>query len=378
MESIIRILTYNVMIPVLKPIRYYGQEERARKLFESIAHIQDLDIVILNELIPSSIEKIVTEEAKKHGFIYKTHPLTNIITVNGGIIVFSKHEIIQQDFTIFGDYCVGSDCLAAKGILYARIMKHHVAYNIFAIHMQAWTNMKDQLVKENQIIHLNEYMNSFDIPTNEPVLVVGDFNIDMYVAKDHLIHLMKRLNIDYPDIHPESHMFTIDAEKNILVGSDDISMYKSEDFPKGCKEEYYEHLSCPCCPSEWIDYIFYSKKFLQPIKKSSFMKSIVIHSKEPFEMNIRKTQKIMSRDISDHYPVYAQLVFPNKSNNVETKNQHSLGFRKKIEKKNAVSEKNISVISITLLLGLVFMTMIIVLITNTILKIKARRNILNS
>ena len=55
----LNVLTYNIFIPVLKPIRDYGQFERAERVAEVIIKCQeitgkDVDIVILNEVSTGS------------------------------------------------------------------------------------------------------------------------------------------------------------------------------------------------------------------------------------------------------------------------------------------------------------------------------------
>ena len=104
-----------------------------------------------------------------------------------------------------------------------------------------------------------------------------------------------------PIIHQDSHSFTVDPKLNNLVGADDIELYKNEDYPFGCVQEYYSTKQCVCCPSEWIDYTLYSKKHLQP--SSSYMRSFVAKV-DPFDISFRYTLETVNiQDVSDHFPI---------------------------------------------------------------------------
>jgi hypothetical protein len=309
MKAKINILSYNIFIPVLPPLRVYGQYERAERVKEIVLkceEYEELDVVVMNELIPHSIFDIVTEGMASIGFKYKTYQLKDMLTENGGIVIYSKHEIIQQKFTLFGSACKGTDCLSAKGISYARINKDGMMFNIFGTHLQAWPGAKSQFIREEQIQQMGKLMQSMYIPKNEPVFLCGDLNMDMYENNDHLKHLMFTLGLNIPMIHEDSHPFTVDPENNVLSGSDEPYTYKTENWPDGCVEEYYKTKRCPCSPIEWLDYTLYSKKHLKPL--NSYMKSINAKV-DPFEMELRSGQVETIRDVSDHFPVLGHFEF---------------------------------------------------------------------
>lgn len=70
--------------------------------------------------------------------LYDRDPFTSLI--NGGVIIISKWPIIQEAQHIYHHACHYADCLAAKGVKYARINKtmdsESKVFNIFATHMQ--------------------------------------------------------------------------------------------------------------------------------------------------------------------------------------------------------------------------------------------------
>lgn len=60
--------------------------------------------------------------------------------LNGGVIIVSKWPIIHEAQHIYRSACHYSDCLAAKGVKYARVLKTigdtSKIFNVFATHMQ--------------------------------------------------------------------------------------------------------------------------------------------------------------------------------------------------------------------------------------------------
>ena len=112
------VLSYNIMVPVPEPIRFYGQRERAQRVKDVIRDLDqkhNLDVVILNEVCTPESQSIVFTDLPSIGFAHRTKKLTDVfIAASGGVILFSKHPITQEACTIFGDKCLGADCLAAK------------------------------------------------------------------------------------------------------------------------------------------------------------------------------------------------------------------------------------------------------------------------
>lgn len=84
-------------------------------------------------------------------------------------------------------------------------------------------------------------------------------------------------------------------------------MYKTKEYPNGCANEYSETNFCPCCPSEFIDFILYEKAHLKPNK--SWLK-IVPAKVSPFEMSVSLlSNNIPMEYISDHFPILGHFEF---------------------------------------------------------------------
>jgi len=304
----LKVVTYNVFAPVAEPIRHNSQNARMHRIPGALAYeFPDADVVVVQESIIPAQHAILSRGMKKHGYSYETEPITSSRTlVHGGVIVFSKHPIKVQEQHVFDGPCEGSDCMAAKGFVYALIDKFGVPFHLVGIHLQAWPTEASRTVRRSQIGNLKDFIDAKGFPATEPLIVAGDFNVDRYSERNHLKELFGEIDADYPDISPDSHMFTSDPATNALMGNDETMAYASEEYPNGCYTEYLETMSCPCAPREWLDYVLLSKKHLQPTSQSL---TCVAMKTETFDaqMNLKTWRRI--EDLSDHYPVCADLEF---------------------------------------------------------------------
>jgi len=311
------VLVYNIFSPVPEPLRFYGQRERSVRVKDVIRELDqkyDLDVIILNEVIAPDTQSVIFRDMPELGFKYKTKKITEVFAVHGGIVVFSKHPITQEACTVFGDRCLGIDCFASKGVSYARVRKNGMYFNVFGTHLQAWPSIKAHSARDQQIQQTLRFIESLALPADEPVLFAGDLNTDLYLDRDYIQHMNFKLGTEIPEIHPDSHPFTVDPKENKLVGNDDPSEYASDDWPQGCIQEYYATLVCPCCPAQWIDYTLYSKRHLRPIR--SDMRTIKVKV-PPFRIKVNATQEADVQDVSDHFPVLGHFVFPTVSKSTQ-------------------------------------------------------------
>lgn len=118
------------------------------------------------------------------GFPYRTEILNEpggIIPfpVNGGVIIFSRWPIEAEDEIDFAE-CgqAASDCLANKGVKYARVNKLGKLYHIFGTHMDAGSNEDDIFARRTQMAEIRDFIADLNIPDGEPVIFGGDFNTD--------------------------------------------------------------------------------------------------------------------------------------------------------------------------------------------------------
>ena len=80
------------------------------------------------------------------------HKLCSI--TSGGVWIVSRWKITVEKQIVYKNACHGADCLAAKGVKYARIVKKEGGvtkyFNIFATHLQAWSTEEGRQVRAKQ------------------------------------------------------------------------------------------------------------------------------------------------------------------------------------------------------------------------------------
>ena len=211
------------------------------------------------------------------------HP--RILLENGGVILVSKHPIFFQENIIYNSSEItGTDSLSAKGILYSKILINNEYFHIFATHMQAWNEKKDEVMRYYEGRRINKYILEKKIPSEESVFIVGDLNVDKINNEKEINHF-PIMNAGIPKIIG-NQKYTSDPNTNELVGRD------------GQKKPYN---------NEWLDYCLYSKNYNIP--KSSNMECIPIKLKKPIKLSKKICGYIKTLDLSDHYPVLGSFEF---------------------------------------------------------------------
>lgn len=295
------IMTYNLMIPVSPPFRMYGQAERAAKVHEVVKRAesdmkQTLDALIINELVPNDYVSQITKDLQELGFHYRSSALQKHIKLNGGIWIFSRIPIEKHFIKPFSN-CTDLDCIITKGISYVKLVrpKSKDCMHLFGTHLQAWSKPEHVAVREKQVREMNQFIKDLKIPAKELITIMGDLNVEDG-SQEHK-NMLSILNMTSPKKHPKSHPHTMNPAQNSLAGVDSSTYY-------GCADVYKEKKVCTCCPKQWLDYALVKKK---SIHSSSFMKSLPIQV-APFPMSYSFWESGESKDVSDHYPVWASIL----------------------------------------------------------------------
>ena len=174
---------------------------------------------------------------------------------NGGLLIVSKHPIVNYDeYYYSGSELISVDALSSKGILWAKIKKKNLMFNIFNTHYQAWPS--HNITRILQTLAFKKFINKLSIPKNEPIIIAGDLNEDYYHFPERTNVLFHILNVKEPQRIGDL-MYTYNIN-NPLVGLD------------GSKLNY----------SQKIDYILYSEKGRKP--KKSFYQVIKLLSQKKY------------------------------------------------------------------------------------------------
>jgi endonuclease/exonuclease/phosphatase family metal-dependent hydrolase len=175
-------LNYNVQLWPL-----YGQvggiimnqpDARAQTITEQI---NDYDVVALQELMSTSHRATISQNLL-NAYPYQAGPTINQRPMSGGVMLFSHWPIIDSQYYIY-DACYQIDCAAAKGIVYGKINKLGKIYHLFATHLQAAEKGREESdphlsARQKQIVELAHFIQTRSIASDEPVIVLGDLNVD--------------------------------------------------------------------------------------------------------------------------------------------------------------------------------------------------------
>lgn len=295
------------------PLRFNGQTQRARAIPEAIYryHLQNpIDVLVLSELIAPADSKYVLGRLADLGWRYQSAPLPSSILhgqfLSGGVYVVSRHRILSQATHAF-THCGGVDCFISKGIVHCKLQKDGQIIHIFGTHLQAWNNKIGRVVRTEQVEEVRDFIQRLTGSSPHPVLLCGDLNIDRYSRGAELRAALHRLDMHFGTDSIVGHPYTIDPQRNSLVGNDDPSMYSTPRHPRGCYAEYMNSMYCECCPQEWLDYIVYSKDHPQPL--TTVLTPILLKT-EPYLMRFSATIARTHSDLSDHFPLLGVFTFP--------------------------------------------------------------------
>ncbi|EQC38265.1 hypothetical protein SDRG_04690 [Saprolegnia diclina VS20] len=347
-------------------VSHDGQAERLARIPQSILTLcphscGGVDVVTFAESDIESDRNVMLEAFTQAGYLYhttilaETDPFTSLI--NGGVLIVSKWPILREAQHIYRGACHYSDCLAAKGVKYARVNKTvdgvSKAFNVFATHMQAWSTKEGMEDRIKQAQQFYDFAQALTIPHTEPMVFAGDFNVDNHSFPDEVANLVRLLHAATPT-RVGSELFTSDPHLNLLVGRDGaaksdkcLDQYVASWGPlhdKVYTPNYLTRLTCgaqvvsnasrtslvfrdpstamcfcPCCPSEWLDYVLYAQPpYQQPIGVPT-LESIVNQVPAAFPVQWSGPSFVPSSadaaslalvDLSDHFPVLGKFKFP--------------------------------------------------------------------
>ncbi len=215
------------------------------------------DIIVFSEAFSSTIRESIRRNL--HSYPHNTLVLdackSSIKFTNGGIIIFSKHPIMDSK-----DYCFKNsafvDSLSAKGVQYVKINKFGTNYNIIATHLNAsYGKLSGAKARRAQIAEIADFIQTLNLPTNEPVIFAGDMNIDPHFNSDEYENMIRKLDVQ--PLQKSGHVYSLVNKPMIM------------------------------------DYIMYAKKHRQPIQATCDISQMTYNG----------------RNLSDHHPVVGKFRF---------------------------------------------------------------------
>ena len=270
----LNVLAYNIY---MRPTSLFknGQMIRARLL---PSELRGYDAIIFSEAFDDEARSSLLRGLQAE-YPYATRILgTDRGTEqDGGVIIVSKYPIEAEDQRLFGSVCAGSDCLADKGVLYAKINKQGRRYHLFGSHTQAHPSSENASIRRQQFRIIKTFIDSKQIPVHEAVIIGGDLNVDKMRYLPEFQEMVRILNAEQP--RETGHPYSFDPQTNELAEQGK--------------------------PSECLDYVLYSKAHLRP--SQAFNEVRMLRSNEEWKEFVWEAALW---DLSDHYAVFGRLEFP--------------------------------------------------------------------
>jgi len=308
--TVLKIMSYNLFERAFY-ISHDGQRERSCRVpYWIVKNIPDVDVITFQEGFMGGCwhnQVTLRDLLSYYGFKYHTTTIDDTKHLeNGGIFIASKWPIIETKNFVFNNSNLRTfDFMAAKGASYAKIEKKidgvSKKYNVLATHLNAGVEFNPRALQASEIY---EFVRSLAIPKDEPVLLGGDLNTDLY-GVDDIATLIQSFHAKVvPITWHESLSYTMNVKTN------DISVAMEENRDK---------------TDEWLDYILYFSDYQAP--KSMKMMAIAPKADKKFPVCWCEqcTVKLMTgylypnelrcprteyfTHLSDHDAVVAEFVF---------------------------------------------------------------------
>jgi endonuclease/exonuclease/phosphatase family metal-dependent hydrolase len=257
------VLAYNIY---MRPSGLFADDQAERGAVLP-SKLRGFDVIVFSEAFDNKVRNRLLADLNAE-YPYRTEILgeDGRITQDGGVIIVSCWPIIGEAQRLYGDVCVGGDCWADKGVLYARLEKHGKPYHVFASHAQAGRNMWQRRTRMRQLGIIKSFIDDLGLSDTEPVFIAGDLNVDKYDAGEYasMLHVL-----DAWSPRPLGHPYTVDSSVNRRAG------YRL-----------------------YLDYVLVSNRHLQPV--NAIIETLIPHSPRPLGDDY---------DLSDHFPVFGHFVF---------------------------------------------------------------------
>lgn len=271
-KDIINVLAYNVFM-LTPPIGSSDETARANIVFD---YVKEHDVIILSEAFYNDARENHLLPRLALEYPYKTDVVDESGSIeDGGVLIVSRWPIEIDSHIVFND-CDGTDCLSAKGAKYARINKLGVKYHIFGTHTQAFKDPSGIAARQSQLTQMRNWIDSWNIPSNERVLIGGDLNVDkIQNLGGEYTDMLNRLNVEEPNYIGENFTF-----------KPSINGYASGD-------------------EEFLDYVMVDKSHLCPLISTN--ETQIIRHVEGVD-NLWDNNDL-ELDLSDHFAVHGRFVY---------------------------------------------------------------------
>lgn len=268
------------------------------------------DVWVFTECFDHRARAILLDKLKAAGYFYfsptvghkrlKRENMRKVL--NGGVVLASKYPIVTVRIKLFKEACLGADKLADKGVLYCKVLKDGLPVHIFSTHLQAWSDPPSRAMRRTQMVMIADFIKSLSgiDPVNDPVLIVGDLNVNYWLNKtDHEYdEMLSVFNASDPSV--------VAATRQASA----VSTTTSLGDPKRARQFSFDpRLNALAADGlstdgslELLDFVLVSRAHRQPSTAQSWVAPLTTST----PWNWRKQPQ---HNLSDHFPVVSAFTF---------------------------------------------------------------------
>lgn len=193
-----KVLTYNLYLwPVFDPIHTHidmNKETRSDNIIKYILK-EDFDVLCLQE----NLYEIFINDKRLKNYKYRSnHPSKNY-----GLSIYSKHEIVHENFQIFKHQTDFDLFFSNKGYMISVVKKDNKFYSIINVHTGSYVSclftkwdviiskqINEVILQYKNIIRDIEYQLNIQTAT----IICGDFNSNLYITNPSFVDNFKIKN----------------------------------------------------------------------------------------------------------------------------------------------------------------------------------------
>ncbi len=263
-DRFLDVLTFNTAL-LPEPVSYTLPGVRVAMM---APHLKGYDVLVLQEaFVHGWREALIAQLADSYPYrgemVGSAGARGLALRQDGGILMLSRWPIVRSAAMTFDDVCSGTDCLADKGVAYVAIRKGELTYHVFGTHAQSSFGWNVSTVRAAQFELFAGFVEQQEIPTDEVVLLAGDFNVDAGTPERDA--MLRTLRAVWPPVVGAMRA-TWDPAHN--------------EWAEG--------------PEAWLDYVLVADGYRRPA--AAWNRAVPLREG--------------SRDLSDHYAVWARVALP--------------------------------------------------------------------
>lgn len=184
-----RIVSYNIFGA---PFTGKKIRERAPLIGQALAGL-NADVIALQEAFEGCVvgnEPKWVQSKLKFPYVARGPSRLGIRCVGAGILILSRHPIVKTDRMSFKN-CAGSDCLAVKGVVFARI-RHPIIgeIDVYNSHLNAGDHGETRVKQVRQWLGFIQYHSGSG---QRPIFLTGDLN--GIPGTDEIVTLQQALDL---------------------------------------------------------------------------------------------------------------------------------------------------------------------------------------